>query len=1349
MEPPTATTALEENVEAVASALSPPERYEIDSDRFDWPLDQTAGVPGLPAGVAIMPSNGSHAAALVTPCGSGKTYSVCRAAVPISETRLIVVTTCNRLFTTATNADWEAVCGENNVFCYLDGLGKGDTSKAAKRRLREMCDRGHGIIFISIESFLMLNGILDPSTVGLLLLEETSELASKMLSETCKCVRPFRLLREVASGAERVMYTDADFEADGPNNGRCHRLAKYICPSLPLRIFTLSRRVAHSMRSVKLFLDHPSAVAGLDFNAWWAQLRANLKAWKRTGDASGNRVACALATLDLVRRVCTLAKELGLHWCEYTSATSDHVKSAELAEPAKYWVEVGLVAFTQSLSVGVDPQNIEFAAVFLYVQPYGCSVRCQFQGGLRFGRDANFPLKCNSVFLCIKGCPLQGDALARQDGRMDGTTYFERGLAIQQQKSQERMIQERSMGRAVVCVGSRAGDSHLGKSCRALRAFGSHTSPYVEPTEEELGIAAWSEAELLEQKEDIYSVVKRTCLRHGWIENDAALDAQAADAFNKLETPEREADPIALFLVSVDQQVSSLMDKEEKIAWALAQLRSAACATRIDEFYLHCFGIGELSFRSAAEKVFLRTWMLLRRLPRGFFDTVTVAELMHLDKRSDAIELHALGICVGGPALLATEAVERDRAKSKYGAERHSRRLAQASQLKLFDELAQRLLTSSVSSFFVAPGEQAETIQAARPEVVRCLESARKGEDSVECDQLLYDLRDISARLGIARGKAEGDGLAVMIRRLLREAYIDMDLRMKRSAVPLQDESEAEEGSSSNDRRRAILVQARGPLPTPGPQRKKPKREEQIVGAVFKRHQISYPLLDAEGKFVYDEEGQMVEVTRDFALDWTVESPHACGLFASAREWLVAHSGQAIPLPSELRRALEDDLGIDDEEPLHPPGEGPYEDRPTGNASSSGTLYVEGATTAQPPLPSPPVQPATPPQQPRPPLPSPPVEPAAPPQQPRLPAGSAPPLTLRLPPKPRTTAEGFIQRDEMLPWKRLKELIAEVRRLIPLSAQHDERSWLKRGLKTLRHLERDAESLSEDANGMKWKPTFYGRRMPIGRLTATGSSMQPMPNLLRQWLYRGLLHDLDLVNAHPTILLGFAKMHRPQTWQRDVPVLVEYVGSRHDFLDRIVRWYGLPSRDFAKTAILVVINGGDLRYWRTKVKSPVSPLKPDLPELGALRAEALWIRDSIVFVESFFAPLLPPLLDRLHVVKRRVTRTEEEHKRSALSYVLGHVESMALEAACLVLEQHGFVLTSLIFDGGPTTHNPGGDLSVALAEAKVAVAKAVGFEGLEFKEKDMFYLGPFSLSHDSRDAAIQAVIEADMDDEGD
>ena len=33
---------------------------------------------------------------------------------------LVVVVTCNRLFTRATCKDWAAVYGEENVFCYLD-----------------------------------------------------------------------------------------------------------------------------------------------------------------------------------------------------------------------------------------------------------------------------------------------------------------------------------------------------------------------------------------------------------------------------------------------------------------------------------------------------------------------------------------------------------------------------------------------------------------------------------------------------------------------------------------------------------------------------------------------------------------------------------------------------------------------------------------------------------------------------------------------------------------------------------------------------------------------------------------------------------------------------------------------------------------------------------------------------------------------------------------------------------------------------------------------------------------------------------------------------------------------------
>ena len=40
-------------MDAPTSLLVPPERYEVDSSRLNWPLDQLSGVPGLPDGIAI------------------------------------------------------------------------------------------------------------------------------------------------------------------------------------------------------------------------------------------------------------------------------------------------------------------------------------------------------------------------------------------------------------------------------------------------------------------------------------------------------------------------------------------------------------------------------------------------------------------------------------------------------------------------------------------------------------------------------------------------------------------------------------------------------------------------------------------------------------------------------------------------------------------------------------------------------------------------------------------------------------------------------------------------------------------------------------------------------------------------------------------------------------------------------------------------------------------------------------------------------------------------------------------------------------------------------------------------
>ena len=593
---------------AAAAQLAPPERYEIDSDRLNWPLEQATGVPGLPDGIAIMPTARSHQAVLRMPCASGKTYTVRRDLVGVAQQKLVVVVTCNRLFTKATCRDWSDVYGEDNVYCYLDGLGKGAEAKEANQRLDEMCRRGHGVLFISIESFLVLNGKVDSTTVGALLLEETCELASKMLSETCPCVRPFRLLRDVASTAERIVYTDADFEADGPLDGRCLRLAKYLCPDMPVRIFTLSGAAEHTKRSAQLYFDDPGADAGVGYEAWLAQLGAYLEKWRRTGEAAGNRVAVACSSREMVRRVCALALKHGCHWCDYTSETDDHIKNVELGDPETHWVEVAMVAFTQTLSVGVDPKAIRFAAVFMYVARWGCTVRALAQGVLRFGRAVDFALRCTTVFICVKGRPQEAVTAAGAEE----TDYYQAAVAWLRQRCAESVLAEQAMRTAVGRVARVDGESDVAR----MQAYGGVRFTYVTPTEEELGIAAWAVAEQFEQRADLFGVLKRTLERHGWVANGAALDAQAAAAFARLPAPVDDATTIALHEIAVGKQVSSLMEPEKQFEWALQLIRSGTFDS-LDAFHEHCFNLKEQSFLAAGEKVLLRTWSLLRHGEEG------------------------------------------------------------------------------------------------------------------------------------------------------------------------------------------------------------------------------------------------------------------------------------------------------------------------------------------------------------------------------------------------------------------------------------------------------------------------------------------------------------------------------------------------------------------------------------------------------------------------------------------------------------------------------------------------------------------------------------------------------------
>ena len=152
---------------------------------------------------------------------------------------------------------------------------------------------------------------------------------------------------------------------------------------------------------------------------------------------------------------------------------------------------------------------------------------------------------------------------------------------------------------------------------------------------------------------------------------------------------------------------------------------------------------GAVNSAGVPEKVLMRTWTLLRHLPREMIDTVTSDELMELRKSRNAIELHAHGICVGSTVLRAQEALVRDQCKGGWSSLRRSRHLERANQLDIFEELAKILLVSQVHSFFVDPGSDDATIGAAKPEVVRALESSRRNAVSAEVDTLMNQLQEL------------------------------------------------------------------------------------------------------------------------------------------------------------------------------------------------------------------------------------------------------------------------------------------------------------------------------------------------------------------------------------------------------------------------------------------------------------------------------------------------------------------------------------------------------------------------------------------------------------------------------
>lgn len=125
---------------------------------------------------------------------------------------------------------------------------------------------------------------------------------------------------------------------------------------------------------------------------------------------------------------------------------------------------------------------------------------------------------------------------------------------------------------------------------------------------------------------------------------------------------------------------------------------------------------------------------------------------------------------------------------------------------------------------------------------------------------------------------------------------------------------------------------------------------------------------------------------------------------------------------------------------------------------------------------------------------------------------------------------------------------------------------------------------------MKYKIKHYNepvshdlmKNMSFGRLWPKPYYYKSIGNfikIIRQTVCANRLVDVDMVNAHPNILLQICQ-------EKDIECecLEEYVNNREKILKDIMKTYNV-SREDAKLLVIMIMYGGDVKTWCAKLDS--------------------------------------------------------------------------------------------------------------------------------------------------------------------
>ena len=207
-----------------------------------------------------------------------------------------------------------------------------------------------------------------------------------------------------------------------------------------------------------------------------------------------------------------------------------------------------------------------------------------------------------------------------------------------------------------------------------------------------------------------------------------------------------------------------------------------------------------------------------------------------------------------------------------------------------------------------------------------------------------------------------------------------------------------------------------------------------------------------------------------------------------------------------------------------------------------------------------------------------------------------------------------------------------------------------------------------------------------GRLFAQNSSLQGLPREIRNTIAYGLYYDIDMKNAHPTILNQYCNANGIRC-----NILEQYVNNRDEIIEKIITSNDI-SRDDAKQNFLSILNGG------------TSKIQNDF---------IIKFMEEIKLIHKQVCLLNPDEFKKIKV------RKDYNPEGSMMNILLCKLEHFILMNAVNFFKTKGYNVDVLIYDGFMIRKEEGKDINdIILKELNIYIKEKTKYD-IEFVEKSL------------------------------